>query len=263
MTDIALAPGVAKASKRGRKAGTKVPSVPWTTAEEAQLHSLVHAWSPIEPKKALWLTAAKELGTHRTPASCEQHFYYVERQQRAQVQSSTPVTGGGAAPKPKVSARMPRTPGEKEKKPKVRGRAAKRPSKAKEAQEADDGAIDSNGKLSIAASWPKPTAGLKEAGDGSDSDGLLGVVRNTRFGPWGFFLGCPTCGEQDFTERGSVAGSGRSAPPSGGSAYAFLPCHDVCPQALFETSNPNPPTHTVTLPLTLTLTLTLIRAERA
>ena len=179
MTDIALAPGVAKASKRGRKAGTKVPSVPWTTAEEAQLHSLVHAWSPIEPKKALWLTAAKELGTHRTPASCEQHFYYVERQQRAQVQSSTPVTGGGAAPKPKVSARVPRTPGEIEKKkPKVSGRAAKRPSKAKEAQEADDGAIDSNGKLSIAASWTKPTAGLKEA-DEPGGDGLLGVVRNT------------------------------------------------------------------------------------
>ena len=105
MTDIVLAPGVAKASKRGRKAGTKVPSVPWTTAEEAQLNSMVHAWSAA-PKKALWLTAAKELGTHRTPASCEQHFYYAERQQRAQVQSSTPVTGGGVAPKPKVRVRV-------------------------------------------------------------------------------------------------------------------------------------------------------------
>ena len=94
MTDIALAPGVAKASKRGRKAGTKVPSIPWTAAEEAQLNSLVHTWSPIEPKKALWLLASKELGTHRTPASCEQHFYYMARHQRAQLQSCTPVSGG-------------------------------------------------------------------------------------------------------------------------------------------------------------------------
>ena len=250
MTEIAPAPGVAKASKRGRRAGTKVPSIPWTAAEEAQLNSLVHTWSPIEPKKALWLLASKELGTHRTPASCEQHFYYMERHQRAQVQISTPVTGGGVAPKPKVSARVPRTPGQKDKKPKVSGRTAKRPPKMKETS-----------KLSIAASWPKPTAGLKEAGD-VGIDGLLGVVRNTRFGPWGFFLGCPTCGEQEFTERGSVAGTGRSVPPSGGSAYAFLPCHDVCPKSgeslsVIKCASCDRAGSTLILTLTLTPTLTL------
>ena len=248
MTEIAPAPGVAKASKRGRRAGTKVPSIPWTAAEEAQLNSLVHTWDKSQPKKALWLMAAGALKTGRTPASVEQHFYYVERHQRAQ--SSTPVTGGGVAPKPKVSARVPRTPGQKDKKPKVSGRNAKRTPKTKETS-----------KLSIAASWPKPTAGLKEAVD-VGGDGLLGVVRNTRFGPWGFFLGCPTCGEQEFTERGSVAGTGRSVPPSGGSAYAFLPCHDVCPKSgeslsVIKCASCDRAGSTLILTLTLIPTLTL------
>ena len=87
------------ASNRGRRAGTKVRCKPWTATEEAQLRALVDAGTKAQQqKKAMWVEIAAQLD-NRTVASVEQHFYYMERQERAK--SGTPVTGGGSAPKTK------------------------------------------------------------------------------------------------------------------------------------------------------------------
>ena len=75
---------------------------PWTATEEAQLRALVDAGTKAQQqKKAMWVEIAAQLGS-RTVASVEQHFYYMERQERAK--SGTPVNGGGPKTKSKVSA---------------------------------------------------------------------------------------------------------------------------------------------------------------
>ena len=89
--------------KRGRKAGSKVPCATWTQEDDARLTVIVEAWDTSNgPKKLLWLDAARQLGSSRTPAGVEQHWYYMGRQQRTK--STTPATCGAAA---KTSSRLP------------------------------------------------------------------------------------------------------------------------------------------------------------
>ena len=71
----AAAPGP---SKRGRKAGSKVKCTPWTPAEDAQLTEIVQA-KTVSKLVDLWKDAAEQLGTGRTQASVEQHWYYMQR----------------------------------------------------------------------------------------------------------------------------------------------------------------------------------------
>jgi hypothetical protein len=73
-----------KVTKRGRKSGSKVPCAPWSVEDDKRLKMIVEAWdSRAGPKRLLWADAAQQLGSHRTVASVEQHWYYMERQHRA------------------------------------------------------------------------------------------------------------------------------------------------------------------------------------
>lgn len=206
---------VASTSKRGRKAGSKVPCAAWTDAEDAILHACVQSWDASKGvKKAMWAHAASKLSTGRTVASIEQHWYYLERKR---TKANTPVTGGGAASK--VSARVPVDAKGNGKAP---GPSAKR---SKTAFKNYDSAGSS---ISIVPKAPKSVAGLPVA-ESEGEDGHLGAARNTRFGKWGFYMGCPTCGTKEFVEDGTVdAARGSPAPKIGGAAYKFLPCHSTC-----------------------------------
>ena len=199
-----------KATKRGRKAGTKVQCAPWTAEEDATLIATVEAWDELQgAKKALWAHAVSQLGSKRTPASVEQHYYYMMRKQ------GTPVTGGLSAPK--TSARVPAAAAEKKRAAAVP--AAKRSKVEKEVQ------------LSICAKAPKNIGGLPISANLPGEGGCLGVTRNSRFGKWGFLLECPTCLATKDVEDGMVEpapNAMRRAPPDpkiGGSEYKFLPCH--------------------------------------
>ena len=66
--------------KRGRKTGTKMGATPrWSAEEEAQLHDIILNAPASVAKTALFERAADLLGTGRTAASVEQHFYYLKR----------------------------------------------------------------------------------------------------------------------------------------------------------------------------------------
>jgi len=68
-------------SKRGRKAGSKVTCAPWLASEDEQLVEIVEAKRAdgFVKLKDIWPEIATLLGTGRTVASVEQHWYYIHR----------------------------------------------------------------------------------------------------------------------------------------------------------------------------------------
>ena len=189
-----------KVTKRGRKSGSKVPCAPWSVEDDKRLKMIVEAWdSRAGPKRLLWADAAQQLGSHRTVASVEQHWYYMERQQRAK--ATSPATCGAN----KMSSRVPAAAAEARAKAPTAVEAASAAPVAKRKKHPRN---SSGEKLSFAGHCaPNGSEKLETAG----MEAIVGVARNTKTGPWGFAVMCPGCRTMEFLERGLVRSA---APPS-------------------------------------------------
>ena len=98
-----VAAAAPRSSKRGRKAGSKVKCTPWTPAEDAQLTEIVQG-KTVSKLVDLWKDAAEQLGTGRTQASVEQHWYYMLR--KAGKPAGKENSGAGGTKRKKVESSM-------------------------------------------------------------------------------------------------------------------------------------------------------------